>query len=113
GASLTAYLDRNLAAKLAKPAHVRLLRPVAAVPSETSARLSVPVAEADFDRRGFVQLAPLPAGSFLLGVRRTDGAYGRARPRGHRRSVARAVRPAGQRCGPQSALAIGRPGRRG
>jgi hypothetical protein len=69
GASFTAYLDRDRASSLEKPASARLVHPVPNVPSENTARLSIPVAEADFDRRGFVQLAPVPAGTYNLEVR--------------------------------------------
>jgi hypothetical protein len=69
GASFSGRLEKSLLARLTKPARARLIRPVADVPSANAARLSVPVAEADFDRRGFVQLAPLPAGTYHLEVR--------------------------------------------
>jgi hypothetical protein len=72
GASFTAYLERDVAQTLKAPARARIVRPVAAVPSETAARLSVPVAEAEFDRRGFVQLAPLPAGTYNVEIRAKD-----------------------------------------
>jgi hypothetical protein len=68
GASLTAYLERRIAQQLDTPARARLIRPVPAVPSETTARLSVPVAEGTFDKRGFVQLAAIPAGQYVLQV---------------------------------------------
>ncbi|HYI09303.1 MAG TPA: carboxypeptidase-like regulatory domain-containing protein [Thermoanaerobaculia bacterium] len=69
GASFTAYLDRGIAQRLEASARARLLHPVPAVPSETTARLSVPVAEGSFDKRGFVQLAGVPAGTYILEIR--------------------------------------------
>lgn len=68
GASFTAYLARHIAQQLDTPARARLLRPVPAVASETTARLSVPAAEGTFDRRGFVQLGGVPAGIYVLEV---------------------------------------------
>lgn len=69
GGSFTARLDKTIAAQLERPARARLLRPVADLQTESTARLSVPAAEADFDKRGFVQLAPLGAGRYVLEVR--------------------------------------------
>jgi hypothetical protein len=80
GASFVAYLDRNLASQLKKPARARLLRPVAPVASEAAAQLAAPVAEGEFDRRGWVQLAPLPAGSYILEVRAEGYAPARIAP---------------------------------
>lgn len=68
GASLTAYLARPIVQQLDTPARARLLRPTPAVASETTARLSVPAAEGTFDKRGFVQLAGAPAGTYVLEV---------------------------------------------
>lgn len=68
GASFTAWLTREIAQQLETPARARLLHPVPAVASETAARLSVPVAEGTFDRRGFVQLAGVPAGTYVLEI---------------------------------------------
>jgi hypothetical protein len=69
GASFTAYLERDLASSLEHPASARLVRPVPNVPSENTARLSIPAAEGEFDRAGFVQLAPVSAGTYNLEVR--------------------------------------------
>lgn len=70
GASFVAWLDRTVADRMSKqkPARARLLRPVAATASATTARLGVPIAEGTFDGRGWLQLAPLPAGSYILEV---------------------------------------------
>ncbi|MCU1228679.1 MAG: hypothetical protein JWO97_1563 [Acidobacteria bacterium] len=68
GASFTAWLDRASTKKLKSPARARLVRSVTPLGGETSARLSVPVAEASFNANGAVQLAPLPAGIYILEV---------------------------------------------
>jgi hypothetical protein len=68
GASFTAWLDRATAKKLKSPARARLVRSVTPLGVETSARLTVPVAEASFNAQGAVQLAPLPAGIYVLEV---------------------------------------------
>lgn len=68
GASFVGYVDRRIAEEAKKPVKARLVRPVAQVASETAARLSVPVAEGVFDKRGWLQLAPVPPGSYLLEV---------------------------------------------
>lgn len=68
GASLVAWLERASAEALKKPARAKLVLVTSGVPSETTARLSVPVAEAEFTKQGYVQLAPLPAGVYTLEV---------------------------------------------
>ncbi|HYI08269.1 MAG TPA: carboxypeptidase-like regulatory domain-containing protein [Thermoanaerobaculia bacterium] len=68
GASFVAYLDGDTVRLLTKPARARLFRPVGAVASETAARLALPVAEAEFTSRGWVQLALLPPGTYVLEV---------------------------------------------
>jgi len=65
GASVSAFID----AKQLPPgttARARLFRMTAQVPSATTARLNVPVAEQSFDRRGFVQLSPVAPGKYVL-----------------------------------------------
>lgn len=80
GASFTAWLDRATTKKLKSPAHARLVRSVTPLGGETSARLSVPVAEASFNAKGAVQLAPLPAGIYVLEVRAEGFATARVSP---------------------------------
>jgi hypothetical protein len=80
GASFTAWLDRASAKKLKRPARARLVRSVTPLGGETSARLSVPVAEAPFSAQGAVQLAPLPAGIYVLEVSADGFATARVSP---------------------------------
>jgi Carboxypeptidase regulatory-like domain len=68
GGSLLAWLDRDSAGELAIPARARLIRQTSLHPSEVSARLSVPVAESDFSKRGNVQLTGLAPGAYALEV---------------------------------------------
>jgi hypothetical protein len=68
GASLIAWLATGSLRRLKDPAKARLVRLVLPEPSATVERLSRPVAEATFNGRGFVQLAPLAAGTYALEV---------------------------------------------
>lgn len=68
GASLVAWLDSETVNRLTEPARARLIRPVADPASQTSARLSVPVAESVVSDRGWVQLSPLPPGTYVLEI---------------------------------------------
>ncbi|MEA2570471.1 MAG: hypothetical protein QOI24_2472 [Acidobacteriota bacterium] len=69
GASFVAWLDRDTLKSLKHPARARLVRFVSTESALTLSRLSVPVAEAPFNDRGVVQLAPLPPGLYVLEVR--------------------------------------------
>ncbi|HEX7830153.1 MAG TPA: carboxypeptidase-like regulatory domain-containing protein [Thermoanaerobaculia bacterium] len=80
GASLVVWLDRASAAATKGKATATLTRMVAGSPSATAARLSVPVAEAKFTERGYVQLAPLPAGTFGLEISAPDFAKTKVSP---------------------------------
>jgi hypothetical protein len=66
GASLLAWLDRDAAAGLSKPARAVLRRETRPGPAITALRLAEPVAEASFTKKGVVQLAPLEAGRYVL-----------------------------------------------
>jgi len=68
GASLVAWLDRESAKSAKGKATASLTRLIAGQPSMTAARLSVPVAEGTFTERGYVQLAPIEAGTFALQI---------------------------------------------
>lgn len=68
GASFVAWIDRRVAATLKKPATARFLRAAMADPSVLGQRLNEPVAEAAFNRRGMVQLAPIPPGMYTLEI---------------------------------------------
>jgi len=68
GASVAAWLDSRTAKSLAQPAHARLMRMTMAISPELGDKLSVPVAEAAFNARGLVQLAPLAPGTYSLEV---------------------------------------------
>lgn len=68
GASFVAWIDRNLAKNLEKPAQARLVRMAMADPSPLGQRLTQPVAEAAFNRRGMVQLTGVPPGMYALEV---------------------------------------------
>ena len=68
GSSLVAWLEKGTVQALSKPATARLLRMSMAAPSAEAARLAQPVAEAVFNARGMVQLAPLGAGTYSLEV---------------------------------------------
>jgi hypothetical protein len=68
GGSLVVWLDRESMLGAQKGATAKLTRMVAGDPSVTAARLSAPVAEAKFDRRGYAQLAPVGAGSYALEI---------------------------------------------
>lgn len=80
GASLTVWLDTQSLKTLKEPADALLTRLVASVPSQTTARLSVPVAEGQFNARGMVQLVSLPAGTYVLTVKAKGFAPARAFP---------------------------------
>lgn len=80
GASLTAWLDRVTAKALKSPAQARLVRNVPSAPSQTTMRLAAPVAEAAFNPRGAVQLAPVPPGSYMLEVSAPGYATARVGP---------------------------------
>jgi hypothetical protein len=68
GASVVAWLDRDSVATLQQPARARLVPLAMADPSPAAQRLTQPVAEATFNARGLVQLAPVPPGSYSLEV---------------------------------------------
>ncbi|HEX6088348.1 MAG TPA: carboxypeptidase-like regulatory domain-containing protein [Thermoanaerobaculia bacterium] len=68
GASVVAWLDRDSVAALEEPARARLVPRAMADPSPAGQRLLQPVAEATFNARGLVQLAPVPPGSYSLEV---------------------------------------------
>jgi hypothetical protein len=55
-------------AALQKPATARLVRMAAASGPEATRRLLAPVAEATFNKRGAVQLAPVPPGTYTLEI---------------------------------------------
>ncbi|HEV7764540.1 MAG TPA: carboxypeptidase-like regulatory domain-containing protein [Thermoanaerobaculia bacterium] len=80
GASLVAWLDSETAKRLTAPAKARLIRPVADPASQTSARLSVPVAESVVNSRGWVQLSPLPPGTYVLEISATGFAPAQIAP---------------------------------
>lgn len=66
GASIIAWLDRDTARRLPRPPRAVLRHQTMPDVSPAAARLAVPVAEATFTKRGVVQLAPLPAGRYVL-----------------------------------------------
>jgi hypothetical protein len=68
GASVVAWLDGRTAKSLEGTAKARLLRMAVADSPTLGDRLTQPVAEAEFNRRGFVQLSPVPAGLYSLEV---------------------------------------------
>jgi len=80
GASLVAWLDSDTAKTLKEPARARLVRMVMAAPSAVTERLSQPVAEGTFHRRGAVQLAPLAPGTYSLEVTAPGYAPARIQP---------------------------------
>lgn len=80
GASLSAWLDRATLKQLKTSAHARLVRSVTPYGGQTSARLSAPVAEATFNSRGAVQLAPVPPGTYVLEVSADGFATSRVAP---------------------------------
>jgi hypothetical protein len=82
GASLVAWLDRDAISEAlaAGQARATVTRVVSGAPSLTGARLSVPVAEATFNDRGYVQLAPLSAGMYSLEVSAPGFARARVSP---------------------------------
>ena len=68
GASVAAWLDSRTAKSLPKPAHARLMRMTMAMSPDLGDKLSAPVADAPFNARGLVQLAPLAPGTYSLEV---------------------------------------------
>ncbi|HKS23294.1 MAG TPA: carboxypeptidase-like regulatory domain-containing protein [Thermoanaerobaculia bacterium] len=68
GASVAAWLDSRTAKSLAKPARARLMRMTMAMSPDLGDKLTAPVAEAAFNARGLVQLAPLAPGTYSLEV---------------------------------------------
>jgi len=67
-ASLVAWLDSKFAKSLRDPARARLVRMAMSSSPTLGDRLTVPVAEGVFSRRGAVQLAPVPPGTYTLEV---------------------------------------------
>ena len=67
-ASLVAWLDRKTVAALNGPARARLLRMAMPESSPAGQRLAEPVAEATFNTRGAVQLAPAGPGTYTLEI---------------------------------------------
>jgi hypothetical protein len=67
-ASLVAWLDRRTVAALKGPARARLLRMAMPESSPAGQRLAQPVAEATFNARGAVQLAPAAPGTYTLEI---------------------------------------------
>ncbi|HEX2099646.1 MAG TPA: carboxypeptidase-like regulatory domain-containing protein, partial [Candidatus Synoicihabitans sp.] len=67
-ASLMAWLDRRTVAALKEPARARLLRMAMSESSPAGQRLAQPVAEATFNARGAVQLAPAAPGTYTLEI---------------------------------------------
>lgn len=81
GGSLVAWLQPQTERDAPKqPARAVLKRQVAEDPSPAAQRLRVPLADAVFDPRGFVQLAPLPAGKYMLEVSAPGFAIARVFP---------------------------------
>lgn len=68
GASFVAWIDRRVAAALKKPATARVLRQSMPDASPLGQRLAEPVAEAAFNKRGMVQLAPIPPGLYTIEI---------------------------------------------
>ena len=68
GGSLLAWLSAESMKALDGKASGRLVRMLPPDPSPTAARLSVPIAESTFNQRGAIQLAPVPAGKYILVV---------------------------------------------
>ncbi|HEX7153019.1 MAG TPA: hypothetical protein VF618_16145 [Thermoanaerobaculia bacterium] len=68
GGSFVAWLDRDTVAGLKKPATARLIRMASATGPQAALRLLAPVAEATFNGRGAVQLAPVPPGTYTLEI---------------------------------------------
>lgn len=67
GASLLAWLDNDFVRRVAAPVRA-IVRYETAAPSRslTSMRLTMPVAEGTFSKKGVVLLSPLPAGRYVL-----------------------------------------------
>lgn len=66
--SLVAWLDRSTVAALKGPARARLLRMAMPDSSPATQRLAQPVAEATFNARGAVQLAPAGPGKYTVEI---------------------------------------------
>ncbi|HEX2059977.1 MAG TPA: carboxypeptidase-like regulatory domain-containing protein, partial [Thermoanaerobaculia bacterium] len=66
GASLVAWLAGETLHDVKGPVRATLRHHVTRDPSRNTARLAAPVAEATFTKKGMVQLAPLPAGRYIL-----------------------------------------------
>jgi hypothetical protein len=80
GASVVAWLAPAPDAKRPWRATATLLRQVAPHPSPTAQQLAAPVAQAAFAANGFVQLAPVPAGTYVLEVQAPGAATERIFP---------------------------------
>ena len=68
GASVVAWLDSSVAKTLQRPATARLTRMTMAPSPTLGDRLNQPVAEATFNKRGFVQLFPIAPGTYTLQI---------------------------------------------
>lgn len=68
GSSFSAYLERDVVEQLSIPARAVLIPPLPPVSDKEAARLAVTVAEGTFDKRGFLQLSDVPAGTYNLKV---------------------------------------------
>jgi hypothetical protein len=69
GGSLLAWLDPETIGRLDQPVKAILRRESLPAPSATAIRVSEPVAEAAFSKKGVAQLSPLPAGRYVLEAR--------------------------------------------
>jgi hypothetical protein len=69
GSSLVAWLDKATVAALgSQTATAQMTRTVMQQPSRLAEQLTHPIAVATFNKRGFVQVGPLPGGTFSLNV---------------------------------------------
>jgi hypothetical protein len=72
GGSLLAWLDPEALRRIHQPIKAVLRREAMPAPSPTAVRVSEPIAEATFSKKGAVTLAPLPPGRYVLETR-TEG----------------------------------------
>ncbi|HYC89398.1 MAG TPA: carboxypeptidase-like regulatory domain-containing protein [Thermoanaerobaculia bacterium] len=69
GGSLLAWLDPETLGRLDQPVKAILRRESLPAPSATAMRVSEPLAEATFSKKGVAHLSPLPAGRYVLEAR--------------------------------------------
>jgi hypothetical protein len=68
GGAVLAWLDSDFAKRVAVPVHALLRYEATPGSSATAMRLTLPIAEGNFTKKGVVQLAPIASGRYVLDI---------------------------------------------